>query len=69
MPEQLDKRIPNRLDPCPAEERVCEWYDVPDLYAPTTHGAKEGESVDDGGVVYQRCGGGRRVLKKKIGGS
>lgn len=25
-------------------------------------------TVDDGGVYYQRCGGGRRVVRKAIGG-
>lgn len=57
---------PFRLDPCPAAERVCEWYDVPDAYAPGTKLGTEGEVVDDGGVTYQKCGGGRRVVRKKI---
>lgn len=67
--DQLDKRVPNRLDPCPASERVCEWYDVPEMYAPGTKTGAEGESVGEDGIVRQKCGGGHRVVRKRIGGS
>lgn len=26
-------------------------------------------SMDTGGVIYQRCGGGRRIVRKRIGGN
>lgn len=30
---------------------------------------REGEDTDrNGGVTYQRCGGGRRIIRKRIGG-
>lgn len=57
-----------KLSPCPASERVFALCDVPDLYAVGMKGGKEGEYTDDSGITFQRCGGGRRVVKKKIGG-
>lgn len=33
----------------------------------TPRGKDHSDSVDDNGVVYQKCGGGRRVLRKRIG--
>ncbi len=58
-----------KLDPCPAQERVCEFYDIPHEYQPAVKTGAEGEVVGEDGVRYQKCGGGRRVLKKKIGGN
>jgi len=31
-------------------------------------GESEDEDQSSGGVFYQRCGGGRRVVRKKLGG-
>lgn len=67
--DQLNKAEPNRLGPCPADERVGQRYDVPDAYAPGTKRGKEGESVGDDGIHRQKCGGGSRVIRKKIGNS
>lgn len=67
--DQLDKRVANILSPCPANERVCEVYDVPEAYAPGTKHGREGESISEDGIIYQRCGGGRRIIKKRIGGT
>lgn len=62
------QNIPFRLDPCPAEERVCDFYDdLPAGYLPATRQADDGYVPDDSGVVFQQCGGGRRVIRKKIG--
>lgn len=37
--------------------------------APVLRTGKEHDTGEEGGgVVYQRCGGGRRVLRKRIGG-
>lgn len=57
-----------RLDPCPAEERVSEFYDVPDGYEVHERRATEGYQHGDDGIIRQKCGGGRRVIRKKIGG-
>lgn len=65
---ELDSSVRDRRDPCPAEERVESWYDVPDAYAPGTKRGREGEVVGEDGIHYQKCGGGRRIVKKKIGG-
>lgn len=67
--EQLDKSEPNRFGPCPAEERVALMYDVPDQYGWSPNIGREGESVGDDGIHRQRCGGGRRIIRKKIGNS
>lgn len=60
--QQPDSR-PYRLDPCPTEERVGSSgpSTEPDLY-------RRGETtVSSEGITYQPCGGGRRIIKKKIG--
>ena len=68
---------PYRLDPCPASERVG-TTDLPhrrsrDQVEPSYTGAtgcgREDEEMGDDGVLYQKCGGGRRILRKKIGGN
>ena len=65
MPATKDRY---RLDPCPAEERVCEYYeDTCEGYEPRPRNANEGFVPDGSGVVYQECGGGRRIIRKKIG--
>ena len=56
-----------KMSPCPAEERVCAWYDVPQEYAPGVKTGSEGEKTGEDGVHYQKCGGGRRIVRKKIG--
>lgn len=66
--DQLDKSATNKLGPCPADERVAEFYDVPAEYEPGVRGGKEGEIVGEDGITRQRCGGGHRVIKKRIGG-
>lgn len=39
-------------------------------YAPLTTGRDhELGQTEAGGVQYQRCGGGRRIIKKRIGGA
>lgn len=59
-----------RMDPCPAEERVCEYYeDTCEGYEPKQRRADDGYVPDGSGIVYQPCGGGRRILRKKISGS
>ena len=55
-----------RLDPCPAEERVCDFYDVPDAYHVGANRAIEGYDHGDDGIIRQKCGGGRRIIKKKL---
>ena len=60
---------PLRLDPCPAEERVAEYYDTIDGYQPTTKQLTDRNIPDDTGITFERCGGGRRIIRKKIGGS
>lgn len=30
---------------------------------------RDGETTISGGIAYQRCGGGRRVIRKRIGGN
>ena len=57
---------PYRLDPCPADERVGTTY-LQEQSDAGAKGGKEGEVVGDDGIHYQKCGGGRRVLRKKIG--
>lgn len=32
------------------------------------HRVKESSEVTDSGIIYYRCGGGRRVVRKQIGG-
>jgi hypothetical protein len=72
MPEikQSAMQKPFRLDPCPAEERVAEFYDVPAEYClATAQGGVEGYQFGEDGIVRQKCGGGRRIIRKRIGGS
>lgn len=68
---------PYRLDPCPASERVG-TTDLPhrrsrDQVEPSYTGSAgygcEDEEMGDDGITRQRCGGGYRIIKKKIGGS
>ena len=68
MEAATQQKPPYRLDPCPADERVCDYYDVPQEYEPGTKTASEGEAVGEDGITRQRCGGGHRIIKKKIGG-
>lgn len=57
------------LDPCPVEERMCEYYeDTNEGYEPRPRQTSDGYVPDGSGVVYQECGGGRRIIRKKIGG-
>ena len=76
MSEAVQQQVPPpaivkpayKLSPCPAEERVCKWYDVPQEYAVGgVKGGSEGEQVGEDGIIYQKCGGGRRIVRKKIG--
>lgn len=68
MQAATQKKPPFKMSPCPAEERVCAFYDIPQEYASDVKTGKEGEKTGDDGIHYQKCGGGRRVLKKKLGG-
>lgn len=66
MEAQAAEVRPYRLDPCPASERVQSFTDVPDAYAPGVKCGKEGEVQGEDGIIRQKCGGGFRVIKKKI---
>lgn len=54
--------VGGRLD---HEETVEEVYGA---YQAKVHNAKEHSTPEPTGVIYQRCGGGRRIIRKKIGG-
>lgn len=70
MLEKAAKRAAQhyKLGPCPVDERVHEFDGEVDTYAASTKRGCEGESVGEDGVYYQKCGGGRRIVRKKIGG-
>lgn len=69
MSAQAPSKKPYRLDPCPAAERVEDCYDVPDAYQVATRETTDRDVPDETGITYERCGGGRRVVKKRIGGN
>ena len=54
-----------RTDPCPAEERVC---GVVVVLVADVKSCSEGESTGDDGITRQKCGGGHRIVRKRIGG-
>lgn len=67
MPAAIATRL--RLDPCPASERVSEYDtdDCPEGYEASVQRATEGYNHGEDGIIRQKCGGGRRIIKKKIG--
>ncbi len=65
---ELDKSVTSKISPCPVDERVCLYYDVPGAFIPGLKTGKDNEYTDDSGVHFQRCGGGRRVIRRKITG-
>lgn len=60
---------PWKRSPCPAEERADALEVAPDQYAAQVGGGTEGYVVGEDGITRQKCGGGHRVIRKKIGGS
>lgn len=53
----------------PSQDQGKTTFDVPDDQEVTTRVYKDHTYTVSSGVVYQKCGGGRRVIRKRIGGN
>lgn len=58
---------PYKRCPCPAQERVGN-VGTPDEYRARTKTSAEDIIEGPDGIIRQKCGGGVRILKKRIGG-
>lgn len=59
---------PYKRSPCPAQERVGR-NGLPDEYGARIKSGREDVIEGEDGIVRQKCGGGVRILRKRIGGS